>query len=213
MAMSLDGRVATGTGDSRWISGKESRELVHRWRAQTDAVAVGIGTAIADDPLLTARDVDAPRQPARVVFDSAARLPLDSKLVGSITEARLIVTTAPGADATRVRALEDAAAEIVVASGDTPSDRVLAALTELGRRGIQSVILEGGPTLAGSFLDAGEVDELRVFIGPILVGGAGARPVAEGTGTARIADAARALATDFERVGDDVLVSARLREW
>ena len=83
MASSLDGKVATRTGDSKWISGERSRALVHRWRAESDAVAIGIGTALADDALLTARDIDPPaaRQPARVVFDSGARLPLDSKLV------------------------------------------------------------------------------------------------------------------------------------
>src|SRR6266545_6676392 len=99
-ALSLDGRVATAAGESKWISGSESRALAHRWRAEADAVAVGIGTVLADDPLLTARDVDDVadvRQPARVVFDSLARLPLDSALLHSTDESRVIVVVGPGA--------------------------------------------------------------------------------------------------------------------
>jgi diaminohydroxyphosphoribosylaminopyrimidine deaminase / 5-amino-6-(5-phosphoribosylamino)uracil reductase len=211
-AISLDGRVATAGGDSRWISGEASRRLAHRWRAESDAVCVGIGTALADDPLLTAREVGALRQPTRVVFDSEARLPSSSKLVGSIGEAPLLVIASPGAQAERMNTLKAAGADVVVCDGD-PKGRVLAALAELGRREITSALLEGGPTLAGSFLDAGEVDELRLFIAPIVIGGAGARPLAEGTGAAMIADAAPALAMEWERSDGDLLVRARLREW
>ena len=211
VAQSLDGRIATAAGESRWISGPDSRALVHRWRAESDAVAAGIGTALADDPLLTARDVDAARQPARVVFDREARLPLDSALVGSVDVAPLIVVTAPTAVPERTAALDHAGAEVVVASGEGAA-QVEAALAELGRREITSMLLEGGPTLAGSFLDADEIDELRLFIAPILLGG-GARPVVEGRGVSEIERAQRALATESERIGDDLLVRARLREW
>jgi diaminohydroxyphosphoribosylaminopyrimidine deaminase / 5-amino-6-(5-phosphoribosylamino)uracil reductase len=211
-ALSLDGRVATGSGDSRWISGEASRALAHRWRAQCDAVCVGIGTALADDPVLTARDVGAARQPTRVVFDSAARLPLDSRLVGSLAEAPLLVIASPAASAERARELREAGAEVVVCDGDPPG-RVAAALAELGRRRITSMLLEGGPTLAGSFLDAGEVDELRLFIAPMVLGGAGARPLAEGKGAVAIADATPALAVESERIDGDLLIRARLREW
>jgi diaminohydroxyphosphoribosylaminopyrimidine deaminase/5-amino-6-(5-phosphoribosylamino)uracil reductase len=211
LASSLDGRVATRTGDSRWISGEASRALVHRWRAESDAVAVGIGTALADDALLTARDVDppAPRQPARVVFDSTARLPLDSKLVRSAREAPLVVLTGPEAPADRVDALAAAGADVRGLSPLSPS----AALAELGRGGITSLFLEGGPTLAGSFLDAGEIDELRLFVAPILIGGADAPPLLGGIGAERVELAERALALATERSGDDVLITARMREW
>jgi diaminohydroxyphosphoribosylaminopyrimidine deaminase / 5-amino-6-(5-phosphoribosylamino)uracil reductase len=211
-ALSLDGRTATPEGDSQWISGPDSRALVHRWRAESDAVAIGIGTALADDPLLTARDVDAARQPARVVFDSAARLPLDSALVRSVDEARLVVVTAPDAPADRRHGLERAGAELVLISG-SGADQVEGALAELGRREIASVLLEGGAKLAGSFLDAREVDELRLFIAPVVIGGGGARPLIEGRGASRIADAERPLATEWEQVGDDLMIRARLREW
>src|SRR5215217_3522323 len=129
-AMSLDGRVASPTGDSRWISSTESRELVHRWRAGSDAVAVGIGTALADDPLLTARLEGAAGQPTRVVFDSQARLSLDSALVSSVDEASLVVICAPEAASARRDALEHAGAEVIVAPGRTPRARLEAALDE-----------------------------------------------------------------------------------
>ena len=211
-AVTLDGRTATADGDSRWISGAESRELVHRWRARVDAVAVGIGTALADDPLLTARVLGAERQPARVVFDTTARLPLESKLVGSIDEARLIVVAGPEAPRERTAGLEAAGAELVVVSGD-PAERVVSALAELGRRQVGSLLLEGGATLAGSFVDAEEVDEIRLFVAPLVIGGAGAAPVAAGRGVPEIAGAQRALAMDWSRSGEDLLISARLREW
>jgi diaminohydroxyphosphoribosylaminopyrimidine deaminase / 5-amino-6-(5-phosphoribosylamino)uracil reductase len=212
-AMSLDGRVASPTGDSRWISSVESRELVHRWRAESDAVAVGIGTAIADDPLLTARIEGAARQPARIVFDSQARLPIESALVSSIDEAPLIVVCAPEAASARRDALERAGAQVIVAPGRTPRARLESALDELGRRPIQDLLVEGGPTFAGALFDAGEIDRVRLFIAPVLVGAAQARAVLEGEGVARIAEGVRPLATSFEPIGEDLLVSARLREW
>jgi diaminohydroxyphosphoribosylaminopyrimidine deaminase / 5-amino-6-(5-phosphoribosylamino)uracil reductase len=212
-AMSLDGRVASPTGDSRWISSVESRELVHRWRAECDAVAIGIGTALADDPLLTARLEGSSRQPTRVVFDSGARLPLSSALVTSIDEASLIVVCAPEAASAGRDGLEKAGAEVIVATGHNDRERLVAALDELGRRGIQDLLVEGGPTFAGALFDAGEVDEVRLFIAPLFVGAAEARAVLEGDGAMRIADGVRPLATGFEQVGEDILVRARLREW
>jgi diaminohydroxyphosphoribosylaminopyrimidine deaminase/5-amino-6-(5-phosphoribosylamino)uracil reductase len=211
MAASLDGFVATAKGDSKWISGEVSRRRVHRWRADADAVAVGIGTALADDPMLTAREVEVFRQPARVVFDSQARLPLDSKLVQSAAEAPLVVVIGPAADGERARGLERAGAELIVAAGREPAERASAALAELGRRGVSSLLLEGGPVLAGSFAAAGELDELALFIAPILLGGG--RPPLAGEGAAEVGEALRALALESEPSGDDVLISARLREW
>jgi diaminohydroxyphosphoribosylaminopyrimidine deaminase / 5-amino-6-(5-phosphoribosylamino)uracil reductase len=212
-AMSLDGRVASPTGDSRWISSVESRELVHRWRAECDGVAIGIGTALADDPLLTARLDEAAEQPTRVVFDSGARLPLESALVTSIDEAPLIVICAPEAASAKRDGLEDAGAEVIAAPGRTDRDRLEAGIAELGRRGIQDLLVEGGPTFAGALFDAGEIDEVRLFIAPVLVGAAQARAALEGDGAIRIADGVRPLATSFEQVGEDMLVRARLREW
>ena len=212
-AMTLDGKVATSTGDSKWISGEDSRARAHRWRAELDAVAVGIGTVLADDPLLTARVEAVPRQPQRVVFDSEARLPLDSQLVRSAGEVPLIVICGRAAGRRPVEALEAGGAEVVVVAGENEGARVGAALDELGSRGIQSLLLEGGPHLAGAFLDAGEIDMSHTFVAPMLTGGRNAKAPVEGEGVERIAAARRALSTEVERIGGDVLVSARFAEW
>jgi diaminohydroxyphosphoribosylaminopyrimidine deaminase / 5-amino-6-(5-phosphoribosylamino)uracil reductase len=212
-AMTLDGKVATRTGDSQWISSPESRGLAHRWRAECDAVAIGIGTALADDPQLTVRVPGVHRQPRRVVFDSEGRLPLDSRLVLSAGEVPLVVVVSRAAPRTAADALEAAGAEVVVASGANEPARVRSALDQLGSLGVTSLLLEGGPRLAGAFFDAGEVDELRLFLAPLVIGGAGARDPLEGEGVAAIGEATRALSTDVERLGDDVLIRARLREW
>src|SRR3954452_22627474 len=126
-AMTLDGKVATRTGDSKWISNENSRARAHRWRAESDAVAVGIGTALADDPLLTARLEGVARQPRRVVFDAEARLPLDSQLVQSARETPVILICSRAASRTRVQGLESCGVEVVTASGENESARVQAA--------------------------------------------------------------------------------------
>jgi diaminohydroxyphosphoribosylaminopyrimidine deaminase/5-amino-6-(5-phosphoribosylamino)uracil reductase len=212
-AMTLDGKVATPTGDSQWISGEASRARAHRWRAESDAVAIGIGTALSDDPRLTSRVEGVARQPRRVVFDSEARLPLDSRLVECKNEAPLTVVCSRAAGRTALQALESAGIDLIVASGQNEAARVASALDELGVRDIQSLLLEGGPHLTGAFLEAGEIDEARIFVAPVLAGGRGARTPVEGQGVEEIAAAAHARSMDVERIEDDVLLTARLKEW
>jgi len=212
-AMTLDGKVATRAGDSQWISGEESRRLAHHWRASVDAVAIGIGTALADDPQLTARVDGIHRQPQRVVFDSLARLPVASQLVQAAVEVPLIVVVSRAAPRNDTDALSAAGADVIVASGENEPARVRSALDQLGDAGIATILLEGGPHLAGAFLDAGEIDEVRLFLAPMLLGGASARDPLEGEGVARISEAIAALTLDCTRVGEDLLISARLREW
>jgi len=187
LAISLDGQTSTAVGDSPWISSEQSRALVHRWRAESDAIAVGIGTVLADDPLLSARDPSAKRQPARVVFDSRARLPLDSRLLRSIEHAELIVVTAPGADPARLDALQAAGAEILSAAD------IGSALAELGRRKITSLLLEGGARLAAAFAAADQIDQARTFLAPILLSGSRRTSALDGS--------------------KDTLVTARFKEW
>jgi diaminohydroxyphosphoribosylaminopyrimidine deaminase / 5-amino-6-(5-phosphoribosylamino)uracil reductase len=212
-AMTLDGKVATRTGDSQWISGEASRARAHRWRAESDAVAVGIGTALMDDPRLTARIEGVARQPRHVVFDSEARLPLDSRLVQGIAEVPLIVVCSRAAARTSVEALQSAGVDVIVATGENEAARVEHALIELGTREIQSLMLEGGPHLAGAFLEAGEIDEARIFIAPLMIGGARAKTAVEGIGVGDIAAGSRPLAIETERIEDDVLIVARFKEW
>jgi diaminohydroxyphosphoribosylaminopyrimidine deaminase/5-amino-6-(5-phosphoribosylamino)uracil reductase len=212
-AMSLDGKVATAAGDSKWISSDESRHRAHFWRAECDAVAVGIGTALADDPQLTARVEGVTRQPRRIVFDSTARLPLGSKLVTAASDLPLTVVTSRAAGRAAVQALEQAGAEVIVATGGNEPAHVVSALQQLGDRGISSILLEGGPKLAGAFLDAGEVDEMRLFVAPMVLAGRMARDPLEGDGVEAVADARRARSLTCEPSGDDVLLTARFEEW
>jgi len=216
-AMTLDGKVATRTGDSKWISGEESRDLAHRWRASVDAVVVGIGTALADDPQLTARPEGLPAepdaQPRRVVFDSLARLPPGSQLVAAAAELPLTIVVSRAAARADTDALEAAGVQVLVATGENEPARVRSALDQLGANGVASVLLEGGPHLAGAFLDAGEIDEVRLFLAPLLLGGSAARDPLEGEGVERISGALRALSFGCETIGEDLLISARLREW
>jgi diaminohydroxyphosphoribosylaminopyrimidine deaminase / 5-amino-6-(5-phosphoribosylamino)uracil reductase len=222
LAISLDGRTTTAPGDSPWISGEESRGLVHRWRAESDAVAVGIGTVLADDPLLTARDVEGARQPVRVVFDRHARLPLDSQLLRTLDVSPVLVVASSEANGERRSALREAGAEIVVA------DEIHAALAALGSRGNTSLFLEGGHTLAAAFQQAEQIDESRAFIAPVLLGGADSRaggvdsggprteaepppagPPEAASGPAR----QTALSNTVESIGEDTLITARFKEW
>ncbi len=212
-AMTLDGKVATRSGDSKWISSEQSRRLAHRWRAGCDAVAVGIGTALADDPQLTARVPEAERQPRRVVFDSLARLPIDSKLVTDARKVPLSVVVSRAAPRAAVDALRTHGVDVVMATGENEPARVRTALDALGAEGVGSILLEGGPHLAGAFLDAGEVDEIRLFLAPLVLGGRTARDPLEGEGVEAIADAVRALTLECERTGPDLVISARIKEW
>jgi diaminohydroxyphosphoribosylaminopyrimidine deaminase/5-amino-6-(5-phosphoribosylamino)uracil reductase len=212
-AMTLDGKVATSRGDSKWISGDASRARAHRWRAECDAVAVGIGTAMSDDPQLTARVDGVYRQPRRVVFDAEARLPLSSILVQSARDTQVTVVCSRAASRTHVTGLEAAGVEVLMVKGDTEPARVAAGLLELGELDVQSVLLEGGPHLAGAFMDAGEIDQARVFIAPLLAGGSRARGALDGQGVEWIGEASKALSHTVEQIDDDVLVSARFTEW
>jgi diaminohydroxyphosphoribosylaminopyrimidine deaminase/5-amino-6-(5-phosphoribosylamino)uracil reductase len=210
--MSLDGRTATAPGESSWISGERSRALVHTWRSESDAIAVGIGTVLADDPLLTARHGEDPRQPVRIVFDSRARLPLDSQLLQTADRSPVLVVASPEADASRLAVLRDAGADALVADGPTAADRIESSLADLGRRGVTSLFLEGGAMLASAFLAADAIDQTRIFVAPVLLGGPGPQAgdaLPPGAGPAR----RDALHSEVEVVGEDVLITARFREW
>ncbi|HEX2095055.1 MAG TPA: bifunctional diaminohydroxyphosphoribosylaminopyrimidine deaminase/5-amino-6-(5-phosphoribosylamino)uracil reductase RibD, partial [Longimicrobiaceae bacterium] len=171
LALSLDGRITDREGRSAWITAEAAREEVHRLRAGFDAVAVGIGTALADDPRLTVRGPVEPRvPPARVVFDRALRLPVDGYLARTAREIPVVVVAAPDAPAERREALEREGVRIVAAAG------LEEGLRELRGTGIGSVFCEGGARLAGALLDTGRVDRLHLFYAPLLLGPEGASP-------------------------------------
>ena len=147
------------------------------------------------------------------MFDSLARLPSDSRLLAATAEIPLTVVVSRAAARADTDALEAAGAQVLLATGENEPARVRSALDQLGQLGVASALLEGGPHLAGAFLDAGEIDEIRLFLAPLLLGGRTARDPLEGEGVERISEALRALSFDCERIGDDLLVCARLHEW
>jgi diaminohydroxyphosphoribosylaminopyrimidine deaminase/5-amino-6-(5-phosphoribosylamino)uracil reductase len=207
-AMTLDGKTAVASGDSQWISSARSRALVHELRGRMDAIAVGIRTALRDDPLLTARP-PGPRTPARIVLDSKAALPLESKLVQTAHDVPVLVAVTGQAPAERLRAIENAGCEIL-AFPESPRVPIIPLLAELGRRGMTNLLVEGGGNVLGSFLDAGQVDEVDAFIAPIVEGGDHAYTPARGHGAAALDAAARLLRILVSRVDGDLRVQGIL---
>jgi diaminohydroxyphosphoribosylaminopyrimidine deaminase/5-amino-6-(5-phosphoribosylamino)uracil reductase len=208
-AMSLDGKTACRTGDSRWVSSAPSRELVHELRGQSDAVMVGIGTALADDPLLTARP-PGPRTPARIVVDSRARLPLDCQLVGTARETPVLLATTEAAPGGTRSALEARGVEVLVLperGGRTDLQELMA---ELGRRRMTNVLLEGGGELCAAVLARGLADRLLVFVAPKIIGGRDAPTPVGGEGAGRMAEALLTCDWVARTVGDDLLIEAWL---
>ncbi len=207
-AMSLDGKIATRAGDSRWISGEVSRQLVHVIRGRMDGILVGIGTALADDPLLTARP-PGPRTPCRVILDGKARLPLSSQLVRTASQyATLLLTQCT--DKEVLAPLADAGCEILQMPGEPMGKRIPLLLDELGRRGWTNLLVEGGSEVLGSFFDARQIDEAHIFVAPLLIGGAGASSPIGGMGSERMIDALHMHDLSCEACGGDFLLHARL---
>jgi diaminohydroxyphosphoribosylaminopyrimidine deaminase/5-amino-6-(5-phosphoribosylamino)uracil reductase len=204
LAASLDGRIATATGESRWITGPAARRRVHALRACHDAVLVGGGTARADDPLLTVRGFGPVAQPVRVVLSAGLSLPDDGALAGSAAEAPLWIVHGPGADPGRRAAWAARGARLIeVAAGGAGLDpaAVLAALADAG---LTRVLCEGGGRLAASLLRAGLVDALAVFSAGVAIGAEG-RPMLGDLGLSRLGDGPRFVLAGVEAVGGDVL--------
>jgi diaminohydroxyphosphoribosylaminopyrimidine deaminase / 5-amino-6-(5-phosphoribosylamino)uracil reductase len=207
-AMSLDGRIATRTGDARWISGAASRALVHELRAVSDAILVGIGTVLRDDPQLTARDLAAgrriERQPARIVLDSALRIPLTARALER-DAASVIVATTSRSRAEAHRALEGLGAEVIVADGPGGRVDLRRLFEELGRRGMMSLVVEGGSTVHGACVDAGLVDKVLAFVAPMILGGPAPSPVG-GAGVEKIAQAWRLKRVSVRHLDRDLVI-------
>ena len=207
-AMSLDGKIATRIGDSKWISGEKARRRVHRLRAASDAVMVGIGTVLADEPRLTARDKTGgplDRQPLRVVVDTRGRMPVDAPMLGE--PGRTLVAVGdlgePGA-----ATLRDAGAKVVSLPGDGPSVDLAALMDALASEyGVTSMLVEGGATLLGSLFDLGLVDKVIAFVSPVIVGGQTAPTPVAGAGFERMADTLRLERVRWDRYGRDMAIT------
>ena len=206
-AASFDGRTAAADGTSRWITGPEARRDVHRLRAASDAVCIGIGTVLWDDPALTVREVRSRRHPLRVVVDSLARTPPGARVLDGTGPTLIMVTEAAPEDS--VAALKARGAEVarLPATGDRLAlDAVVACLAS---RGIVSLLLEGGATLAGAFAGAGLVDRYVFYLAPKLLGGQGAPGLLEGWAAAGVGDARPLVLGGVRRIGTDLRVEAR----
>ena len=203
IATSLDGRIALADGTSQWITGSDARARSHQMRAAHDAVLVGVGTVLADDPLLTARIVPLPeKQPARIVMDSAGRTPPECRLVRSTAVGRVVIATA-GTSAPWLSAEGAEVWDCGEQDGQVEPHRVLERCTV---EGISSVMVEGGGMVAASFLRAGLVSRIEWFRAPILIGGDGL-PAIGALGLIEMSGAARWRAVATERIGNDVLES------
>ncbi len=201
-AMSLDGKIATRTGDSQWISEKESRAVVHELRGRMDAILVGRGTVVADDPLLTARPAG-PRVATRVIVTASGELPEQCQMRATAREIPTLIFTENEAI---LRSWKDDGCEVV---GMPMPMSLEAILRELGRREMTNVLVEGGAGLLGSFLDAGHGDEVHAFIAPMLIGGLAAPSPIQGVGVEKIANARRLVPLQTRLCGPDTYVQAR----
>ncbi len=212
-AMSLDGKIASRTGDSRWITGKEARARAHDLRSHVDAIITAAGTVISDDPQLTARDGEGnplPRQPLRVIADSTGRTPTTARLFRE--PGKTLVATA---SAEACAPFQDMGENVSAAAFPSEHGRVdlTALLQHLGRLGVMQVMTEAGEQLLGAFFDEGLVDQAEIFIAPVIIGGGDAAGPVGGDGVELVRDAHRFVRMDVERVGEDLVARGILRYW
>ncbi len=214
-AATLDGFIATSAGDSKWISSERSRRFAHRLRSLADGVMAGIGTVIADDPLLTVRlgGKTAFRQPVRIIMDTELKISPDSQLVRTASESPVWVICGEKASRERERALADGGIVVVRVESDDSGLKLPHLLKELGRRRISNILVEGGGRVLGSFLQGGFADEFHFFYAPkILADPCGVSMLSGGRKILKIADCVRAYGIRTRRFGEDLLVSGRFHE-
>jgi diaminohydroxyphosphoribosylaminopyrimidine deaminase/5-amino-6-(5-phosphoribosylamino)uracil reductase len=215
-AMTLDGKVASTQGESRWISSDASRKLVHQWRGRAGALLVGIGTVLADNPVLTCRMPELPN-PFRVILDAECRTPPGARLLEADPEkpgpARVLIYSSDGAPPERARALTAAGAEVIAVPTNAGKVSLTAVLDDLGRRGVNLVLVEGGSEVLGSFFDAGLIDQVLVFVAPKLIGGRAAKSPLGGEGLSKMLDAAILRELKNYRLEGDVVLEGKIGSW
>jgi len=204
VAATLDGWIAAPDGSSRWITGEKARRRVHRLRAEADAVLVGIGTVLADNPLLTAR-IRGRRDPIRIVLDTHLRIPLSARLLESVGP-RTIIATVEGSSSLRFSEIVGRGAEVWTLPERGGKVDLSALMERLAEEKVISLLVEGGSGLSAQMLRGGWIDRLLLFFAPKLMGGADARPIFEGRGAFRLSDAVRLEDLRIERLGEDLLL-------
>lgn len=205
-AMTMDGKTATAMGDSRWITNEKSRHYVHKLRAKVDAIMVGVGTVITDDPQLTSR-IPRGRDPLRVVVDSSLRIPTDARMLHQESAAITVIATI-AKEGGRAALLQSPGVEILQCAADEGSVDLRDLLARLGSRGVQSVLIEGGSTLAGNALRAGLIDKYLLFYAPKFLGGGDGLGLFAGPASRMMAECRRLKDVKVRRFGDDVMIEA-----
>jgi diaminohydroxyphosphoribosylaminopyrimidine deaminase/5-amino-6-(5-phosphoribosylamino)uracil reductase len=212
VAASLDGKIATRTGESRWITGESARQRVHQLRNQVDGVLVGIGTILRDDPLLTTRlGVESQRDPARIVVDNLARLPLRAKVINRASTAPTYLAVSDMAPAARLEALEREGVQVIRVEGSPRRVALSRLLRTLGAMGFLSVMIEGGAEINASALQEGIVDKVLMFLAPMLVGGKSSASAVAGEGIDSFSQATRLVDIRVERFDNDTLIEGYVR--
>tara|TARA_R110001583_G_scaffold19334_2_gene75688 strand:+ start:2210 stop:3292 length:1083 start_codon:yes stop_codon:yes gene_type:complete len=207
-AMTLDGKIASRTGDSRWVSNEQSRAKVHELRNELMAIMLGVDTVIADDPILTTRLIGNKRgrNPIRIVVDSKARIPLDSKILNTNIEAKTIVAVTAAADQSKIDQIKALGNEVLVVSEKAGRVDLNQLASILGEKGIDGILLEGGATLNYAALESKIVDEVHTYIAPKIIGGSEAKTPVGGKGIEKMDDAVNLQNIRFENIADDILV-------
>ena len=212
LAATLDGKIATATGDSRWISCDDARRLVHRLRSEADAVLVGSGTVIADDPLLTVRHYSGAhkKNPVRIIVDSRLRTPLSSQVLRTAHEIKTIIATTQQAPKSKIAKTKQCGADVLVVSSRNNRVDLKRLMRHLPAQGIASVLIEGGSELSAAALHDGIVDKVLFFYAPKIIGGAHARSMVGGKGVPRISDAISLTDVHYKKIGKDILVEGHI---
>lgn len=213
-AATLDGFIATSTGDSKWVTGEPAREFAHVIRSRVDGIVVGIGTVLADDPLLTARLSGKKkwREPVRIVLDTELRIPPDSRLVRTASVSPVLVFCGLEAPVSREKVLEDAGVGVVRLAAGGRGIEAAGLLKELGKRGMSSLLVEGGGQVLGSFVESGLADEILFFYAPKILGDPGGISMLSGGPRQKMIDCVAAHDIRIRKLGEDILLHGRLRE-
>jgi diaminohydroxyphosphoribosylaminopyrimidine deaminase / 5-amino-6-(5-phosphoribosylamino)uracil reductase len=212
-AMTLDGKIATHTGDSKWITNERSREFVHYLRHRVSGIMVGIGTILADDPMLNTRLANCEgSDPHRIIVDSNARLPLEAKILNMKSNANTIIATTELADKERIKLLENKGAEIILTPLKNGKVDLNYLMKELGNMKIDSVLLEGGGSLNYSALEEGIIDKVYTFIAPKIIGGSEAKTPVEGKGKSYMKDAILLQDIEIHSFDNDIMIEGYLRK-
>ena len=209
-AMTLDGKIAAFTGDSKWVTNEESRKMVHQLRSEMAGVIVGIGTVLADDPMLNVRLEGNPHQPIRIVVDSNLRISSESKLIRTAKDYRTIIATTQNNDCRDVQPYLSTGVEILDCQSNNGHVDINDLMSKLGSMGIDSLLLEGGGTMNAAFLEAGCVDEVWAFIAPKIIGGAAAQTAVSGDGIEKMSDAIQLQNIDIQNINGDILVKGKI---